>query len=430
MSEKFYKRDYFLFIASDYKPLPGGIATYLDNLARGLRSLGTRTRILAVVDPGERDRMNFLENYEDWVSPFPIVNVERPAGWLGSKWVSLLEIARCVWPGARNFVEGSSYFRPSAIAALKLKDILTQDRPSTIILGHLDRKLYPLVLALRELQVPYGIIAHDVEIYKSPAHKVNDRVIRGMMIREARWIAANSRHTKSLLEMWGISKDKMMIVHPPLSAEVMGESAKSYPITRDSGYTLVSICRLVKSKGIDIVLRALKILDEKGISYRYMIVGDGKERIFLEGLANELNLGSKVQFLGFIGDDQKWTYLRMADVFVLPSRVNPKLHHEGFGVAFIEAAAFGIPSVGSSAGGIPDAVIHEKTGLLVPQESPDKLAEALTFFYGNPEKRKAMGTAAREWARSQFSSLSIAAHFQDEISKRMVAVRGHCSTAN
>jgi phosphatidyl-myo-inositol dimannoside synthase len=420
MREKHDKEKSFLLIASDYKPMTGGIAAYLDNLARGLRSLGAKTRVLAVVEPTEKARIDFLENYEDWVSPFPVVNDRRPASWLGSRWVSLLEIARCVWPSARHLVEKGQLFRSSVIATSRLKDILSQDTPNTVIFGHLDRRLYPLVLALRELQVSYGIIAHDVEIYKHPARKVNDRVIRGMMIRGAGWIAANSRHTKSLLEMWGIPKDKVVVVHPPLSEDLIRESSKPHiSIREEEGYTLISVCRLVKGKGIDVVLRALKILDEKRIPYNYIIVGDGKERASLEKLRDELHLKGNIQFLGFVEEDKKRTYLRAADVLVMPSRVNPSLHHEGFGMVFIEAAVFGIPGVGSNVGGIPDAVIDGKTGLLVDQESPEKLAEALIFLYENPEERKAMGEAARERAASDFSSLSIAARFQNEVSKRM-----------
>ena len=88
-------------------------------------------------------------------------------------------------------------------------------------------------------------------------------------------------------------------------------------------------------------------------------------------------------------------------------------------IAFIEDVAFGIPGVGSKAGGIPDAIIHGETGLLVPQDSPEELAQTLIFLYENPEKRKSMGKTAKERARSQFSPTAVAAHFQKEVSERM-----------
>jgi phosphatidylinositol alpha-1,6-mannosyltransferase len=123
--------------------------------------------------------------------------------------------------------------------------------------------------------------------------------------------------------------------------------------------------------------------------------------------------------LGYIGDDKKSAFIRKADVFVMPSRVKPELPHEGFGLAFIEAAAFGIPGVGTWAGGIPDAIVHGETGLLIPQESPEELAQALIFLHQNPEKRKGMGKAAMERATCQFSPTAIAAHFQKEVCEKV-----------
>jgi phosphatidylinositol alpha-1,6-mannosyltransferase len=103
----------------------------------------------------------------------------------------------------------------------------------------------------------------------------------------------------------------------------------------------------------------------------------------------------------------------------MPSRVNPALSHEGFGMAFIEAAVFGIPGVGTRAGGIPDAIVHEETGLLVAQESPEELAQALIFLHHNPGKRKQMGKTAMNRATSQFSPTVIAFHFQKEVYKKI-----------
>ncbi len=284
-----------------------------------------------------------------------------------------------------------------------------------IVFGHLDLKLYPLALALLEQRLPYGIIAHDSEVYRF-SDKKNDLVRRGMMLKGAQWIAANSHHTKSLVEMWGILSSKIKIVHPPIAEEAIQVSANLEPMLgRNDELNLVTICRLVRGKGIDIAMRALKILTTRQIPYRYVVAGEGSERRFLEALGTELGLGNRVRFIGHITDDEKWRLLRNGDVFVMPSRVDPKVQHEGFGMAFIEAAAFGLPGVGSREGGIPDAVIDGKTGILVPQESPESVAEALTFLYQNPEKRLEMGRAGKERARGQFSPKAIAAHFQKEI---------------
>jgi glycosyltransferase involved in cell wall biosynthesis len=403
-----------LFISSDYKPKPGGVAEYIDNLARGLMQLGKKVQVLAVVETHENERIKFLENYEDWVSPFPIIYDKRPKNWLANKSVSVLEIIRCLSPAAMHVLDKSPFFRSSALAILQLKEVLRKENPKVIVFGYLDMRLYPLVLFLREKRLPYGIIAHDVEVYQSHGN-INDLIRRGTMLKEASWIAANSRHTKELLEAWRIPSSKIKIVNPPISEQAIRQSGGGYLAADDKYYTLITIARLVKNKGIDTVLQALRILDERAIPYRYIIGGDGPERKYLEGLAEELGMKNRVHFLGYIKDEAKWSLLRSADLFVMPSRVSRNSHHEGFGLAFLEAAACGIPAVGSRAGGIPEAVLHGETGLLVPQESPKSLAEALMFFYENPDTRQAMGKAGMKRAISQFSPKAIADHFQKEI---------------
>ena len=400
--------------------MPGGIATYVDNLARGLRSLGDEAKVLAVVEPDEKERIAFLENYANWVSPFQVVHDERPKYWLGSKVFSLLEIVRCLWPSARSVLERASFFRASSDSIARLERILRKEQPTMIVFGHLDLKLYPFALYFQKQQLPYGIIAHDFEVYRI-SDKKNDLIKRGTMLKGAKWIAANSHHTKSLVEMWGIPNGRIKIVHPPIDEEAIRESTNLEPaLGMKDQLNLVTICRLVRGKGIDIVIRALKILTRKGIPYRYLVAGEGSERRFLERLVDELGLVNRVHFIGHITDDEKWRLLRNADVFVMPSRVDPKIQHEGFGIAFIEAAAFGLPGVGSREGGIPDAVLDGETGILVPQESPENLAEVLTFLYQNPERRREMGKAAKERARRQFSPTAVAAHFQKEVFEGML----------
>jgi len=412
----------FLFIVSGWQGAmiwPGGTAMYIDSLVRSLMSVGDTVKVLAVVQPGEKEPIGLLETHEPWVIPFQLAHDDKPANWLGRKCVSFLEILRCLSPRCRRVLERAFCFEASAASIARLEELLSQEQPTTIVFGYLDVKLYAFALSLLERQRPYGIIAHDSEIYRSPDHKKNDLVKRGMMLKGASWIAANSRHTKSLIEAWRIPVGRGKIVHPPVSEEVILESAVLGPTFReDNSLSLVTICRLVKGKGIDIVLRALKILAERGIPYRYVIGGEGPERRFLEGLVDELGLRDRVRFQGSVVGKEKWQVLRNSDVFVMPSRLDSTIPwQEGFGIAFVEAAAFGLPAVGSRSGGIPDAVVDGETGILVAEESPSDLADALTLLYQKPEIRREMGRAGRERARREFSPTAIASRFREEVSK-------------
>jgi glycosyltransferase involved in cell wall biosynthesis len=398
---------------------PGGIASYIDSLARGLMSLGDSVKLLAVVRPDEEVRIEVLEKYEPWAIPFQLVRDDKPANFLGGKCVSLLEIIRCLSPTCRRVLERTSLFKASIASIASLERLLSKENPTAIVFANLDVRLYPVALSLLESRRPYGIIGHGCEIARLPNNKMNDLVLRGMMLRGANWIAANSNHTKSLLDPWRIPPGRVDIIYPPISEAVMRESAvlEDTPRKHDD-LSIVTICRLVRGKGVDLVLRALTILAATGIPYRYVIGGDGPERKFLEAFVDELGLRNKVRFKGSVEGQEKWHLLRNADVFVMPSRFEPAIPwQESFGIAFAEAAAFGVPAVGSRSGGIPDAVVDGHTGILVPEESPLELADALTFLYRKPETRREMGRAARDRARRQFSPTAIAARFREEIIK-------------
>jgi phosphatidylinositol alpha-1,6-mannosyltransferase len=241
-----------------------------------------------------------------------------------------------------------------------------------------------------------------------------------MMLKEASWIAANSRHTRSEIKRWGIADRKIILIHPPVSDEAVKQCLEKKPVGNGGVYTVVTVCRVVRGKGIDIALHAVKILIERGISCRYVIGGDGPEREHLQRLASDLGVRDNVHFAGYVSEPDKWLLLRSADVFVMPSRVDTSEHHEGFGIAFIEANACGLPTVGTRTGGIPDAIVDGVTGVLVEPESPESLADALMSLYHQPEQRRQMGDAGMRRARREFSPLAIAARFQEEVARRIM----------
>jgi glycosyltransferase involved in cell wall biosynthesis len=143
---------------------------------------------------------------------------------------------------------------------------------------------------------------------------------------------------------------------------------------------LLCVARLHRRKGVDVLLHALPEVEA-----RLWIAGDGPERAALESLAAELGVSERVCFLGTRDDTAD--LLAACDVFVLPSRL------EGLGVATLEAMAASRPVVASDVGGIADAVVAGRTGLLVPPEDAHALADALRRVLGDAELRLMLGRA-------------------------------------
>ncbi len=148
--------------------------------------------------------------------------------------------------------------------------------------------------------------------------------------------------------------------------------------------------RLRRYKGVDIVLRAFAALGDR--SARLEIAGTGDHRLALERLANMLDLGDRVRFLGFISEAEKLALLRRAWALALAS---PK---EGWGITNLEAAACATPVVASNSPGIRESVRDGETGLLVPHGDIAAMARAMATLAGSRETVTRLGTAGRRFA--------------------------------
>ena len=142
---------------------------------------------------------------------------------------------------------------------------------------------------------------------------------------------------------------------------------------------LLAVAALVQRKGIDVLLDALARLADDGLRPALWIAGQGPSRPALEKQARELGLDHQVRFLGERSDIED--LLAACDVFILPSR------HEGLGVAALEAMAAARPIVATRVGGLAEAVVDERTGLLVPPDDPAALAGALARLLRDPALR-------------------------------------------
>lgn len=156
-------------------------------------------------------------------------------------------------------------------------------------------------------------------------------------------------------------------------------------------------CRLVKAKGVDILLRAMDLLREEVTNLKCVIVGEGPCSDELYQLAGQLGLSSRVVFVGFQGDVRP--YLQAADFLVSASSPT---WVECFGMSTLEAMACGVPSIASNAGGVPELVFDEQDGLLVAPGSVEELRAAIKRMATDSALRRRMGERAREKVRSKF----------------------------
>jgi len=158
-------------------------------------------------------------------------------------------------------------------------------------------------------------------------------------------------------------------------------------------FLVATAARLVVPKGVADLIEGLARVPPPTASLGLIVAGDGPERAALEALAKE-KLRGRVWFLGHL--DEMEDFYAAADVFALAS------YGESFGLVFAEAAGYGLPSIGTDVGGVPEVVLQGRTGILVPPRDPDRIAAAVRFFKDDPLARELMGEAARERALAQF----------------------------
>lgn len=168
------------------------------------------------------------------------------------------------------------------------------------------------------------------------------------------------------------------------------------PISHDNEVTqLITVCRLVPAKGLDILLHACAELKRRGCPFVLHIIGDGPIRQELEDLAQELDLYNDIIFYGYMLHPEE--FMPFFDVFVLPSRA------EAFGSVFAEAALCWLALVGTNVGGIAEQIDDGVNGLLVPPEDPHALADALEKVVSDPTYRYNLARAGWDKAKKVYS---------------------------
>jgi glycosyltransferase involved in cell wall biosynthesis len=158
---------------------------------------------------------------------------------------------------------------------------------------------------------------------------------------------------------------------------------------RDNGRVarLVAVCRFVKKKGLDVLLRACALLKARGVAFQCHLIGDGPEMGRLQALAEELGVRDDAQFTGPISTDQVRAYLTPDTVIVAPSVYAGDGERDGIPTVLVEAMACGVPAVASAISGIPELIQDGECGLLVPEGDEQKLASAVESVLGRPDLR-------------------------------------------
>ena len=238
-------------------------------------------------------------------------------------------------------------------------------------------------------------LIHSKEINHPKGSRLNKKVLE--VLNSVDHVVANSNYTKNLAIDLGVDENRIIVINPgvdPVTEIPKKDLSKAEELFKGKKQRLITVSRFDKRKNHEKVIMAVRNLKEVYPDIIYTCIGYGDEEDNLKKLVIELNLQEQVIFLKDIPNDFKNALVARSNVFVMPSIIHKK-SVEGFGIVYIEAAQYGIPSIGGKDGGASDAIIHEKTGLICDGNNLDDVYSSIDQIF-KENKYFEYGKAAKE----------------------------------
>ena len=223
---------------------------------------------------------------------------------------------------------------------------------------------------------------------------------------------AVSKSTREDLVRRGMEKHRIEVIPNGVDLEALTPSLSG---ERFPEPTLLYVGRLKRYKRIDLILQALAILSQRGINCRLIITGQGSHGLRLKKLSVSLGIADRVEFLGYVSETDKIELFRKSWIHLLTS---PK---EGWGIANLEAAACGTPTIASDSPGLRDSVLNGKSGILVPHGDVEILAQRIEHLLADKKLRVRMALEARRFAE-RFSWDVAALSMEQFLYQRVVGI--------
>lgn len=357
-----------VLVTHEFYPHRGGIAVYAAEMARAAHELGYQVEVWAPALPAGIDEPNW---------PFAIRRLPLAGDHsLKSQW----RMARALSQEAERLRNAVLYIpEPGPVLAMLLLQYFDTIRPARLTLTF-----------------------HGSEIQRLASRWILRWSTRHLLAKASR-ISVVSNYARQLLETHFPAAAPKVVVTPGALRPNLRFSQSSPANLPGAKTIILTVARLNPRKGQLEVIHALKALPaEQRATLEYWLVGaHGKENY--DTVLNEAarEAGFTVRFLGDIPDAKLGEIYAQADIFAMTSM--PHKHSvEGFGLVYLEAGAHGLPVVAHDIGGVPEAVIHDYTGLLVKPGDLAALTAAFAQLLGDASLRRRLGEAgrARALARS------------------------------
>ena len=309
---------------------------------------------------------------------------------------------------------GSSYLSKILFVPLAALTYVRLDRLQRFdaIWGMMTYMLFPITLLhfFGGMRIPYAITLQDGDPFERVFKRwyiipfawllrigfSHARIVTAISTHLALWVTAIRRTNDVRIIPNGVDLSRFVGAHEP-----------------HEGTVLITTSRLVHKNAVDTVIRALPLLPT---SVRFQVLGDGPGLLELRGLATELGVLDRVEFVGYVDHTDMPAYLHRADIFIRPSR------SEGQGASFMEAMGAALPVIATQVGGIADFLFDEvrnpsvpPTGWAVDVDSPEQIAEQVRKILADPDKTRAVVATARTLVTERYDWNMIAKDMREKV---------------
>ena len=278
----------------------------------------------------------------------------------------------------------------------ELKKLLSSKK-ITHVIGDSWKSFELTIDTINSLSIPSICLAHGNELIAKNSSK-NFRIIS--TLNKVLHVVCNSNFTLNLVRDIGITNQNLTRIHP--GAQNTIDLNEQIIPNIDGQPVVTTLARLEKRKGHEYILSAIAKLKTEYPNILYIIAGSGVELENLKKITSELDINKNVTFLADINNNQKKYLFKNTNLMVMPTLDESKKSSiEGFGIAYLEAAYYGIPSIASNVGGTPEAVIHNQTGIIISDIS--ELYSTLKDLLANRVKLDELGKNAKLRVENDFT---------------------------
>jgi glycosyltransferase involved in cell wall biosynthesis len=251
--------------------------------------------------------------------------------------------------------------------------------------------------------LPWTCSAHAKDIWTSPDWELAGK------LSSARWTVTCTRSGFEHLRKLANGRSCVHLSYHGLDLSRFSRFDAARPAhdgsAAESLVTILSVGRAVEKKGYDILLRALALLPAD-LQWRFEHIGGGEQLEPLKALAEKLGIAARISWKGALAQEDVLAHYRRADIFALACRIAGDGDRDGLPNVLVEAASQRLACVSTQVSGVPELLMHEETGLVLPPENPPVLAQTLERLMRDPALRMRLGDAAERRVRDHFNYLS------------------------